>query len=80
MGWEHKDRVYLHPRRYETAGKKGWGFAGIDIQLQENEMTFEEWLDYHCQEGWSLFKVSRELPENFTQPSQAWCIFRREVE
>ena len=46
MGWEHKDRVYLHPRRYETAGKKGWGFAGIDIQLQENEMTFEEWLDY----------------------------------
>jgi hypothetical protein len=34
---------------------------------------FTEWLNWHCEGGWEVFKISRD----FNGDSGTWCIFRK---
>ena len=38
--------------------------------------SFTQWLDFHCSEGWEVFKISRDFN---SEHQYTWCVFRRLV-
>ena len=36
-------------------------------------LKFTEWLNWHCEGGWEVFKISRD----FNHGSGTWCVFRK---
>jgi len=45
-------------------------------QFQAKALSFTQWLDYHCQDGWEVFKISRDFN---SRGNNTWCVFRRLV-
>ena len=45
-------------------------------EFREKGLSFTQWLDFHCLEGWEVFKISRDFNRKF---NYTWCVFRRLV-
>ena len=41
------------------------------------ERSFIEWLNWHCEGGWEVFKISRDFQDG---NGRTWCIFRKKTE
>ena len=83
-GWEHKERNWS--TRWQSS------FSGDRVKVHEmafsepdgrshaisnsNFISFTEWLDWQCEEGWEVFKISRDFDSH---DAATWCIFRRLV-
>ena len=44
--------------------------------LTREAYEFEDWLNYQCEHGWEVFKISRD----FNGGNGTWCIFRKKTE
>ena len=80
--WKHKDRHWINESRYQES------IFTEKLERESNYMSrdsvghfsfivrdFSTWLDYQCEEGWEVFKISRD----FNGRDGTWCIFRRLV-
>ena len=59
--------------------EEGWHGtnAGDYHKFLEKAISFPQWLDYQCLEGWKVFKISRDFNPN--GHGHTWCVFRRLV-
>ena len=72
--WEHKERTFMGDERYES--KEGLGKMIVRGRSKSwRKRDFTSWLDWQCEGGWEVFKISRD----FNGGSGTWCIFRRLV-
>ena len=60
--------------------EESWGFRNQDFESRqkylEKALSFPQWLDYQCLEGWEVFKISRDFNSD---GQRTWCVFRRLV-
>ena len=45
-------------------------------EFRAKGVSFTQWLDFHCSEGWEVFKISRDFN---SEHQYTWCVFRRLV-
>jgi len=45
-------------------------------KFTQKSPSFPQWLDFHCLEGWEVFKISRDFN---SKHQRTWCVFRRQV-
>ena len=69
--WQHKERFFNHPCKYDDIEGNRPGIHERNMESQ----SFPNWLDWQCEGGWEVFKISRD----FNGTSGTWCIFRRLV-
>ena len=69
--WEHKERTFISDRNYESNEALGQ----MIYYERARRRDFTSWLDWQCEGGWEVFKISRDFNGN----SGTWCIFRRLV-
>ena len=84
--WIHKFRAYWddktyssneHPSKFTRMGSrphKGY-HPQQKVHDSKDWMSFEEWIDWQCEDGWELFQVV----EAKTQAFVPWCVFRKEI-
>ena len=71
--WKHKERWWINHYRYSDLEGEMLSFS---YELGDpEERRFINWLDWQCEEGWEVFKISRD----FNGSGGTWCIFRRLV-
>jgi hypothetical protein len=69
--WEHKERNWNYRQQENLSGQR------IDTESQfhrGHHKKFPEWLDWQCEGGWEVFKISRDYN---CQLDSTWCIFRK---
>ena len=75
--WKHKDRHWINESRYQESiftmkfERNGNYLDATSFGIIQRD--FSTWLDYQCEEGWEVFKISRD----FNGDSGTWCIFRK---
>ena len=82
-GWEHKERNWSKLNQDDISGERikvhEMVFSHEDdpghAKSNSKYKSFTEWLDWQCEEGWEVFKISRDFSRN----AGTWCIFRRLV-
>ncbi len=68
--WQHKERSWNHSKNYEDIeGNR------LNRKSGMKGKPFTDWLDWQCEGGWKVFKISRD----FNHGNGTWCIFRRLV-
>ena len=69
--WKHKERNWSRQFQDNLSGESIDTYYG-PVKVTQN---FPEWLDWQCEEGWEIFKISR----NFNEQARVgtWCIFRK---
>lgn len=83
-GWEHKERNWSKLWQDDILGERVKVhdmafYPGNDHAIAKPNSkykSFTEWLDWQCEEGWEVFKISRHFN---TDDAGTWCIFRRLV-
>jgi len=74
--WKHKDRHWIHEGSYQLSvyvRNVPFGYYLNAGQFGYIVRDFSTWLDYQCEEGWEVFKISRD----FNGAGGTWCIFRK---
>ena len=72
--WEHKERTWNINSYSDLEGSY---MQNQDSSIQRgNPRSFTEWLDWQCEGGWEVIKISRKF-NDFDRPS--WCVFRRKI-
>ena len=66
--WVHKERTWVEGQMYSHSEPE---MTATDGDLYPE--NFIQWLDWQCEGGWEVFKISRD----FNGSSGTWCIFRR---
>tara|TARA_S200000501_G_C20424093_1_gene569296 strand:- start:100 stop:384 length:285 start_codon:yes stop_codon:yes gene_type:complete len=58
--------------------KESWSGqnAGDENKFVEKAISFPQWLDFQCLEGWEVFKISKDFNNSH---GYTWCVFRRLV-
>tara|TARA_B100000767_G_C19273830_1_gene332512 strand:- start:136 stop:396 length:261 start_codon:yes stop_codon:yes gene_type:complete len=81
--WQHKEEEWCDKELHweHNTAYSGWVIRDGTLQLiqfvdfeSEEMVDFPGWLDYHCDGGWEVLKISRDF---HSQVSKTWCIFRR---
>ena len=69
--WKHKERKWSKQYQANLSGNI------IDTKYGPVHVTknFPEWLDWQCEGGWEIFKISRNF--NAGSGGDTWCIFRK---
>ena len=84
-GWEHKERIWSTLNQDDISGEPvkvhDWVYSQAPddpgrAQSNSKYKSFTEWLDWQCEEGWEVFKISRYFNSH---DARTWCIFRRLV-
>jgi hypothetical protein len=69
--WEHKERDWS---TNEYSVLNGDRMANHDNGRFSRWRSFTEWLDWQCEGGWEVFKISRDYNSHV---NSTWCIFRK---
>jgi len=81
-GWEHKERNWGIHHQDDFSGQAiqvsdtYWNGDAYESRTNSKFKTFTEWLDWQCEQGWEVFKISRD----FSGSNGTWCIFRKKTE
>ena len=77
--WQHKERNWS---RYYQDNQEGDRIIVINSNSDGYETSrkpefkeFTDWLDWQCEDGWEVFKISRNY--GVDGQSSIWCIFRK---
>ena len=75
--WKHKQADWHQSDSKSCVIRDGYiQYVGSDyIDTYEDVLGFPEWLDYHCDGGWEVFKIIRSYNTS-KQREEIWCIFR----
>ena len=65
-GWEVLDGVPIFGSISETQFKK-----------KSAKLSFTEWLDLQCSDGWEVLKISRDFTDH--QSRRTWVVFRKQA-
>ena len=77
--WQHKERKWSIKYQDDKQGNRievAFLYSNGDIRKKKPEFRkLTDWLDWQCEDGWEVFKISR----NFAYDAQydTWCIFRK---
>ena len=69
--WEHKERNWNYRQQENLSGQRIETYS-----WPSQHKKFPEWLDWQCEGGWEVFKISRNFNTN---EDDTWCVFRRLV-
>jgi len=84
--WIHKEGHWEYYRHRKTHYYTDLNGEGVSKELMYSrtgnsdnfiERSFTEWLNWHCEGGWEVFKISRDFR---TEEGATWCIFRKKTE
>ena len=74
--WIHKERNWSRVKQDnqegEPIGVMNYNWEGYESGVKPEFKEFTDWLDWQCEDGWEVFKISR----NFGT-SDTWCVFRK---
>jgi hypothetical protein len=70
--WGHKEREWS---KNEYSVLNGDSMQNRDNGRFSRSRSFTEWLDWQCEGGWEVFKISRNF--NAGSGRDTWCIFRK---
>ncbi|MGB1955844.1 MAG: hypothetical protein ACPHUK_09620 [Candidatus Poseidoniaceae archaeon] len=78
--WKHKERNWSNRNQDNQDGDQirvadvdNWGTA----KKKSNFKEFTDWLDWQCEDGWEVFKISRNF--GYEANSETWCVFRKKL-
>ena len=88
--WEHKEakwhgvttfgnttyQIMLEDRELTVRNHIDGFDSGTRQQFLDKGISFTQWLDFQCLEGWEVFKISRDFSST---GKDTWCVFRRQV-
>ena len=77
--WQHKERNWSKEYQDDKQGNRisvalyydDGGIRGPKPEFQK----FTDWLDWQCEDGWEVIKISRNFA--YEAQSSTWCIFRK---
>lgn len=75
--WEHKERNWSIEFQDDVDGFSVYVIEWVDeyTSIETSDyLSFSEWLNWQCKNGWEVFKIRRS-----GQKQKTWCIFRRLV-
>lgn len=78
--WKHKERNWSN--RYQD-NQDGDQIRVADVdnwnntKKKSNFKEFTDWLDWQCEDGWEVFKISRNF--GYEAYSETWCVFRKKL-
>ena len=74
--WQHKERrwsgEYQDNQEGDSINVMNYDSDGYQHSRKPEFKQFTDWLDWQCEDGWEVFKISRNF-EN----SDTWCVFRK---
>ena len=74
VDWIHKEGNWKWNGYSSTFDYTDLGGKTLKIDREDKGiLKFTEWLNWHCEGGWEVFKISRD----FNGDSGTWCIFRK---
>ena len=78
--WQHKERNWSYHYQDNQDGDR-ISVANSDYHentiKRSNFKEFTDWLDWQCEDGWEVFKISRNF--GHAAYSETWCVFRKKL-
>jgi len=75
--WVHKEAIWkLHGSMVHNEYEGSYHLELISYDEDEDGRTFIQWLDFECEEGWEVLKISRDFQD---EQSKTWALFRKQV-
>lgn len=78
--WKHKERNWSSDSQDNQDGdpiRVGDYDQWDGYKKNSNFKEFTDWLDWQCEDGWEVFKISRDYGEYAN--SATWCVFRKKL-
>ena len=79
--WQHKERnwsgEYQDNQEGERIGVMRYDGDGYRNGRKPEFKEFTDWLDWQCEDGWEVFKISRNF--GYEANSETWCVFRKKL-
>ena len=80
--WQHKERNWSFMtqdnQKGESISVSKFNGPGIANTKKPEFKDFTDWLDWQCEDGWEVFKISRNFGHEAN--SSTWCVFRKKIE
>ena len=86
MEWKHKEDSWREPKACQSGTHTGWivrdGIPSYehmdpwDWEKNDVHLSFPEWLDLLCNDGWEVLKISRDFNSSL---AETWVVFRKQV-
>jgi len=67
--WVHKERTWYTRTQYDNI--EGEMLVSYKQLEEVKELSFVNWLNWQCENGWEVFKISDSMPLS--------CIFRKQM-
>ena len=79
--WIHKERNWSGANQDNQEGEPitvmNYTYEGYPSTKKPEFKEFTDWLDWQCEDGWEVFKISRNF--GYEANSSTWCVFRKKL-